>query len=115
MPVLKQRLSENSLLYIRGDLESVRTNYPAKVFGREMRFAPGAPGLSWKMGSALLPLHVVRDGPFRYRTVIHPPVEVDRELDGSSYIRQSVDHFAALLERCAREFPSNWDIWATYA
>jgi lauroyl/myristoyl acyltransferase len=115
MPVLKQRLSENSVLYIRGDLESVRTNYPARVFGRETNFAPGAPGLSWKMGSALLPLHVVRDGPFRYRVVIHPPVEVDRDLDGDSYIRQAVDGFAALLERCALESPTNWDIWAILA
>ena len=113
MPVLKQRLSENSLLFMRGDLESLRTNYPAKVLGREMKFAPGAPGLSWQMGSALLPMHVVRDGPFRYRTVIHPPVEVDRELDGSSYIRQAVDGFAALLERCILESPSDWDLWAT--
>jgi lauroyl/myristoyl acyltransferase len=112
MPVLKQRLSENSLLFIRGDLESVRTNYPAKVLGREMKFAPGAPGLSWQMGSALLPMRVVRDGPFRYRTIIHPPVEVDRELDGSSYIREAVDHFAALLERCVLESPSDWDFWA---
>lgn len=113
MPLLKQRLSENSILYIRGDLESVRTNFPARVFGREVKFAPGAPGLSWKTGGALLPLHVVRDGLFRYRVVIHPPVEVDRDLDGSSFIRQAVDDFAALLERCALESTTDWDIWAT--
>jgi predicted LPLAT superfamily acyltransferase len=39
-------------------------------------------------------------------------VEVDREMDGSSYIREAVDHFAALLERCVLESPSDWDFWA---
>jgi lauroyl/myristoyl acyltransferase len=112
---LTERLAENRCVSIRGDLESRRTNVLAPVFGREMRFAVGAPGLSWKLGSPLLPMHVVRDGPFRYRVIIHPPVEVERDLGKKSFVHQAVLRFAALLERCARQSPSNWEIWAVMA
>jgi lauroyl/myristoyl acyltransferase len=107
--VLKKRLSDNGCVYIRGDIHSVRTNVVAMVCGREANFAPGAPGLSLQLGSPLLPIHVVRDGPFRYRAVIHPPVDVDRGLDKKQFVRKAVDQFAELIEASALESPSSWE------
>lgn len=108
--LLMDRLTRNGCVYIRGDIRSRRTNVIAPVFGRDMKLAPGAPGLSWKLGSPLLPIHVVRDGPFRYRAVIHPPIEVGRDLDKKQFIRKAVDQFAELIERSALASPSSWEL-----
>ena len=110
--LLQDRLTENGCVYIRGDLRSRRSNIMAPVFGQDMGFALGAPGLSWSLRSPLLPIHVVRDGPFRYRAVVHPPIEADRSLDKKQFVRESVGQFAEMLERCASESPSDWEIWA---
>ena len=110
MRLLIDRLSKNQCVYIRGDYRSVRNNVNVRLFGRELPFAPGAPGLSWKLGSPLLPLHVVREGPFRYRAVIHPPIDADRGQGKSPFIRQTTDQFRNLMERCVLETPSNWDM-----
>ena len=108
--VLRARLSEGACVYIRGDIKSSRNNVVAEVLKHEIEFAPGAPGLSWKLGAPLLPVHVVRDSPFRYRAVIHPRIEVDRELSKKHFIRAAVDRFVEVIERCALESPSSWEI-----
>ena len=51
----------------------------------------------------------------RFRTIVHPPVEVDRSLDKEPFILDAVGQYVALLERCALESPSNWEIWALMA
>jgi hypothetical protein len=109
---LQKRLSDNACVCIRGDLASRRANVRKTVFGVPMSFARGAPGLSWKLGSPLLPIHTVRDGPFRYRTIVHPPVEIDGGLDKDMFIEAALEHYVQLLKRCALEAPSNWEIWA---
>jgi len=60
------------------------------------------------MGSALLPLHAVREGPLTYRIVIDEEIDVDRNLDKSSYIDRAVREFAGRLEQRVLEHPSDW-------
>jgi hypothetical protein len=108
MRVLMDRLAANSCVSIAGDGVAQRQNVAATVLGREARFAPGAPGLAWKMGSALLPLHVVREGPLNYRIVIDEEIEMEGNLDKPTYIDRAVREFARRLERRVLERPSDW-------
>jgi predicted LPLAT superfamily acyltransferase len=108
MRVLMDRLAANNCVSIAGDGVARRQNVAARLLGRDARFAPGAPGLAWKMGSALLPLHAVREGPLTYRIVIDEEIDVDRNLDKSSYIDRAVREFAGRLEQRVLEHPSDW-------
>jgi lauroyl/myristoyl acyltransferase len=110
MRVLMSRLSENACVYIRGDYRSFRNNLTVRLFGRDLPFAPGAPGLAWKLGSPLLPLHVIREGPFRYKAVIHPPIDAERDQGKGPFIRDSMARFRDLVERCILESPSSWEM-----
>jgi Bacterial lipid A biosynthesis acyltransferase len=108
MRVLMDRLAANHCVSIAGDGVARRQNVTAMVLGREARFAPGAPGLAWKMGSALLPLHVVREGPLTYRIVIDQEIDVDRSVEKSTFISRAVREFARRLEQRVVEHPSDW-------
>lgn len=113
MRVLMDRLAANACVSIAGDGVARRQNVPATVFGREAHFAPGAPGLAWKMKSALLPLHVVREAPLEYRIVIDEEIVVDRALDKAAFIGQAVGEFARRLERRVIEHPADF-AWYSY-
>ncbi len=108
MRVLMDRLAANRCVSIAGDGVARRQNIPATVLGRAAHFAPGAPGLALKMGSALLPLHVVREGPLRYRVVIDEEIEVDRDLAKPAFIDRAVSEFARRLEQRVLERPADW-------
>jgi len=108
MRILMDRLKANQCVSIAGDGIATRQNVTATVLGREAQFAPGAPGLAWKLGSALLPLHVVREGPLRYRIVIDEPVTVDATAEKSIFIHAAVAAFARRLEQRVLERPSDW-------
>ena len=108
MRVLMEHLAANRAVSIAGDAEARRQNVAATVFGREARFAPGAPGLALKMESALLPLHVVREGPLDYRIVIDEEIDPDRTLEKNAFIHRAVSEFARRLERRVLEHPSDW-------
>jgi len=117
MRTLTNRLRGNSCVYIRGDIKSFRNNVVVPILGREVAFAPGAPGIAHKLGSRLLPMHVIREGSFRYRAVIGPPITVSPDQPRKQAIRDAIAQFAELIERTALAFPSSWEygraLWLT--
>jgi lauroyl/myristoyl acyltransferase len=108
MRTLMERLSHNGCVFIEGERVATRQNVHADVFGRSVAFAPGAPGLAWKMGSALLPVHVIREGILQYRVVIQEPIERGDSLEKSDFIARSARQFAHRLERHVLAHPSDW-------
>jgi KDO2-lipid IV(A) lauroyltransferase len=111
MKVLIRRLEdENALVAIRGELRS-RQRVPATLFGDRTMFANGAPSLAWLTGATLLTVYAVRDGPFRFRAVIDPPIDVDRERPRRDAAAAAVQEFAARLEERIRAHPSEWMGW----
>ncbi len=108
MRVLVQRLEENRCVWISGERRSARQNVAADLLGGEALFAPGAPGLAWKLGSALLPVHVVRTAPMQYRAIIDEPICPDRSGDKDAFIADAVRQFAVRVGRRIRERPAGW-------
>jgi lauroyl/myristoyl acyltransferase len=108
MRQLIDRLERNHCVYIVGDRLATRENISAPLLGREAQFAPGAPGLAWKVGSRLLPVHVIREAPLRYRAVIDRAIDVDNSLARNAFIEDAVRRFAERLEQRVLESPSGW-------
>jgi lauroyl/myristoyl acyltransferase len=108
MLVLRQRLKEARCVYISGERLAVRRNVAATLMGRQAFFAPGAPALAWTTQAELLPVHVVRSAPFRYRVVIDAPIAIDRTCDLKRAVVEPVQEFAARLGRRVAEYPAGW-------
>ena len=108
MRVLVQRLEENHCVYISGERLATRQNIRAPLLGREALFAPGAPGLAWKVKSVLLPVHVVRDAPLRYRVIIDTPVTPDPALGKNEFVDDAIRRFAERVGRRVAEHPAGW-------
>ena len=109
MRTLLRRLAENQCVYVAGERTSPRNNVGASVLGREVEFAPGAPGLSWKVGSVLMPVHVIREGPLRYKAVVGKQIDADRGSGKAEFVRSAVTQFARYLQELILRHPSDWD------
>jgi hypothetical protein len=53
----------------------------------------------------------VREGPWRYRVRLGPPIEVDRSLPRREATEQAVREFGRLLEAAMVAHPSDWNGW----
>jgi len=114
MRTLMDRLKNNRCVYIAGERRARRAITRASVFGRSASFARGAPGLAQRMGSPLLPIYVVRDGPLHYRAVIDGEIGADRELEKERFIDQAVAEFARRLESHVVAHPAEWGWWSSH-
>lgn len=103
-------LASNACLSITGELPG-RQSVEAEFFGGREKFATGAPGLAYKMGSPLLTYYAVREGTFRYRVVIEGPIEADRGVARQQFVRAAVEQFAERLQRTIVAHPSDWYRW----
>ena len=110
LKVMIDRLSSNETVSIFGELRD-RQSVAAPLFGRSLQFANGAPSLAWKTGAALLTMHAVREGPYRYRVVIEEPVAADRSLPRKEYVRLAVQEFTRRLEQRVIAHPAEWMGW----
>lgn len=110
MKALLGRLAENATLSIYAE-HTGRQNVATDFFEERAEFATGAPSLAWKMGSALLPVYVVREGRFRYRVVIDEPIEVDRGLTRKEFAQRAIEDFSRRLQLRIAEYPADWMGW----
>ena len=76
-----------------------------------MPFATGAPGLGYRVGSPLLPVHAYRLEAHRYRVVIGEPIEVSREGGRAAFLEAAVAEYARRLEGNIVEHPASWMGW----
>jgi hypothetical protein len=104
---IKARLEANRNVYIAGERVAPRRNVSVRLLGRDLQLATGAPSLSFAVGSRLLPVDVVRTGPFRYRLRIDAPI-APSAAPKRDFVETAVTEFAARLERRILEHPADW-------
>jgi lauroyl/myristoyl acyltransferase len=109
MKALQASLERNECVWIAGERVARRQNVEADLFGRRIRFAPGAAALAWAQEATLLSVYAVRDYPFGYRVVIEPPILAGRGLAKREFVHAAVQEFARRIGRHVLERPADWD------
>lgn len=110
MRELMECLKENRVVSMYGD-RMARQNIVTPFFTGTAAFATGAPTLAHRLGSALLPVSAIREGPNQYRVTIHPSIEIDRNLSRDEFVEQSIEEFSMQLQARILENPDSWSNW----
>lgn len=103
-------LRQNAVVSIVGENRG-RSNVTIPILGSEVEIATGAPALAHKSGAALLTAHIERTGFFRFRVVIHEPIEAERTLGRKEFVQRAANEFARRLEVCLAKRPADWMGW----
>ena len=79
-------------------------------FGRDAMTAPALAQLALRFDAPVMPVHVVRLGPCRFRMVCDAPLDVPRTGDHAADVLAILSAMNARLELWIREDPSAW-LW----
>lgn len=79
-------------------------------FGRDAMTAPALAQFALRFAAPVMPIHVVRLGPARFRMVCEPPLQVVRTGDRAADMLAILRAMNQTLERWIREDPSSW-LW----
>jgi KDO2-lipid IV(A) lauroyltransferase len=80
----------------------------APFFGHDAMTAPGPTRLAIKFKAPMLPVHVFRTGPARYRVTFHEPFMPDADPDEGKAIYNTVLRINQFVEARIREAPDQW-------
>jgi lauroyl/myristoyl acyltransferase len=106
---LAKALREGDVVALQGDRPRAggRT-VTVTLFGRPMPLPTGPAALARATGVPILPVFNFRDGRFRVRTVVRPPIRVNQTADRDSDVTTAMHRLAAEIEWAIRQQPHQW-------
>jgi KDO2-lipid IV(A) lauroyltransferase len=109
-PIMRA-LKAGRFLGVLADQDSSRVRGVfVNFFGRPAR-TPAGPGLlSYKTGSPIIPMAILRKGNNRYKIVVKPRVELGFSKDREKDLIDVTQRYTSVLESIIREHPPQW-LW----
>jgi KDO2-lipid IV(A) lauroyltransferase len=109
-PIMRA-LKAGRFLGVLADQDSSRVRGVfVNFFGRPAR-TPAGPGLlSYKTGSPIIPMAILRKGKNRYKIVVKPQVELRFSGDREKDLIDVTQKYTTVLESIIREYPDQW-LW----
>ena len=102
-------LRDGGLLGVLGDREFFGHGLTVSLCGHEVLFPRGPAILSLRAQAPVVPVFLVREGPWAFRLCVEPPIwptTTDGRLDRS--IRRLTQAYADVVARYLRRFPDQW-------
>lgn len=109
-PIMRA-LKAGRFLGVLADQDSTRVRGVfVNFFGRPAR-TPAGPGLlSYKTGSPIIPMAILREGKNRYKIVVKPRVQLGVSGDREQDLIDVTQEYTSVLESIIREHPAQW-LW----
>ncbi len=90
--------------------QKMNDGIPVEFFGRPAMTAPAAAAMAQRFGCLLVPCHMERLGPARFRFIVEPPFMVADSGDRHADIADATRRMNACLERWITARPQEW-LW----
>lgn len=107
LPILRA-LRANRLVALQGDRDFNDTGRMIDFFGRAAPFPTGPFQLAYLTGAPLLPFFITYTEQRQLDIVVHPPIEVGRDLGREDAIDQAMQRWVTLLESVVSADPTQW-------
>lgn len=104
-------LKDNGLVALLGDLDFMGNGLPLDFFGNK-RFIPKGPAvLSYRIGSAVVPIFLVREEGDTFRLIIEKPIYPDYNMDEGTAVVELTKKYISLIEFYIRQYPDQWCVF----
>ncbi len=110
-------LKDNELLALLGDRDFTKNGIYVEFFGKRTMMPKGPAIFSYRLGSPIVPVFLVRepDGTFRY--FMEKPITCPPGLEEETAVRELTARCSAAIESCIKKYPTQWfvfrNIWNT--
>jgi len=107
---LVRALEANQVVAILGEVIG-RQNIEVPVLAGSRPLPTGAPAIAHRTGATLIPAASFREGRWRYRVRLGPPIALDRSLPRREATEAAVREFGRRLEAAVAEHPADYNGW----
>ena len=108
-------LKSNGILALLGDRDFTKSGIRIEFFGKRALIPKGPAVFSYRIGSAIVPIFMVREDGDRFRLVAEGPIYPDRTEPEEESVRKVTKRYLAVIESYVRKYPTQWfifkDIW----
>ncbi len=109
-------LRRNELLALLGDRDFTRNGIETDFFGSKAMMPRGPATLSYRLGSPIVPVFLVREPDDTFKFNIEKPFTATPGMDEESAVRELTLKCAQSLEACIKKYPTQWfvfrNIWS---
>jgi lauroyl/myristoyl acyltransferase len=106
---LRDALRQGDIVALQGDRPRADgRSVTTRIFGREWPLPVGPAALARAAGVPIVPVFNFRDGSWKMRTVVRPPLFVPVTADREADIAAAMQRFAAEVEWAIRQRPHQW-------
>jgi KDO2-lipid IV(A) lauroyltransferase len=106
---LAEALRRGEVVALQGDRPRANgRTHTAQIFGRPVPLPVGPQALARATGAALVPVFSFREGRYKYRVVVRPPIEVARTRDRERDVAAAAQRLAGEIEWAIRRAPHQW-------
>jgi|GEM_PF-747559 len=97
-------LQEGGMLGMLGDWDFAGNGLAVSCFGRRASVPRGPAVLSLRTGAPALPVFFIREGPWRFRFHVEPPIWPK----AGDTVESLTQRYTEILERAIRRWPTQW-------
>jgi len=109
--LLMDRLKQNAIICITGDVGLGQKLVPQKFFGRNILFPTGMVSLAKISGASILPIFCIQEENNEPSLIIENPIPIASGADRESILENSILQYISLLESYIRRYPENHRSW----
>jgi lauroyl/myristoyl acyltransferase len=108
---LLDRLKQNAIICITGDVPLGQKLIPQKFLGQNILFPTGMVSLAKISGATILPMFCIQEKNNESRLIIENPILIASGVDREGILENGVSQYVSLLESYLRRYPEKHRVW----
>lgn len=104
-------LRNNELLALLGDRDFTKSGLIIDFFGKKTMIPKGPATFSYRLGSPIVPVFLVREPDDTFRYFTEKPIICPSGLDEETAVRDLTAKCSDAIESCIRKYPAQWFVF----
>jgi len=108
-------LKNNGLLALLGDRDFSKNGVHINFFGKPTLIPKGPAVFSCRIGSAIVPVFMIREADDTFRLTFERPIYPDAGQGGEARVKQLIEQYSYIIESYVRRYPDQWymfrEVW----
>lgn len=104
-------LGNNELVALLGDRDFTKNGISVDFFGKKAIMPKGPATFSYRLGSPIVPIFLVREPDNTFRYFVEKPIMCAPGLDEETAVKELTTRCSSVIEACVKKYPAQWFVF----
>jgi len=104
-------LGNNELVALLGDRDFTKNGISVDFFGKKTIMPKGPATFSYRLGSPIVPIFLVREPDNTFRYFVEKPIMCAPGLDEETTVKELTTRCSSVIEACVKKYPAQWFVF----